>query len=209
MPLHAGLGPMRLAYALGLALLLSPSYAISTTSELGSDSDSVELSTQVCNSTPPPSSSSPSSRIAHIPEFTDQFGLQLVTKRQVSCPNPSTDQLCESGYCFLSQVQNGSTWGTCCPAGWSLWLNSADWSTQKCCPTGTTGDQCGDNGDGGSEAPLRPIDCGSGGVISGWACVYSSQNSNGVMTRPTWSKALVGLSGLIWLGIWTSGSMMC
>jgi len=199
---------MRLAYVLEVTLLLYASHAALTSSELSSDD--VATCHQVNNSTrsSSSSSSSSSSRLNPIPDSRDQFGLHLVAKRQVSCPSPSTDALCESGYCFLSQVEDGSTWGTCCPAGWSLWLNSADWSTQKCCPTGTTGDQCGDNDDGGSEAPLRPIDCGSGGVISSWACVYSNQNSNGATTRPTWSKALVALLGLAWLGIWSSESLL-
>jgi len=130
----------------------------------------------------------------NILHFSDQHDSKFV-ERQASCPDSSTDQLCESGFCFLSQDNGDSSWGTCCPAGWSLWLNSAEWSSQKCCPPGISSDQCASDGE--SEAPLQPIDCGSGGVISGWACVYSDESSDGV--RATCSNRLLMALGLSWI----------
>lgn len=148
----------------------------------------------------PVSSLNTSRNLHHINIFDQAQANQLdstITARQTSCPNPSTDQLCESGYCFLAQDNSDSTWGTCCPAGYYLWLNTAHWSQQKCCPAGTTSSQCGSGGQ--SEPPLEPVSCGSGGTRSGWACVYSNQNVNAA-SRATASRMLA--TGLVW--VWMS-----
>lgn len=121
---------------------------------------------------------------------------QKIVARQSNCPDQSTASFCRSGYCFLSSTYDGSAWGTCCPAGWSLWLDQEIWNKQKCCPPGTSGTSCDD-----SEPPLEPDDCGSGGVKSGWACVYSDGTSDGakaVVLSETVSVALC----LSWFGIW-------
>lgn len=128
---------------------------------------------------------------------SDNIASELVG-RQVVCSDSSTSSFCKSGYCFLSSTSGSSSWGTCCPAGWSLWLNSAEWSKQKCCPPGVSSDQCGSDGD--SEAPIQPSQCGNGGVISGWACVYSDQTSDG-RARARWSPATLIALSVFWLGI--------
>ena len=121
----------------------------------------------------------------------------ILDSRQASCPNPGTNGLCKSNFCFIYQQSNdGTAWATCCPAGWSLQLNSADWSTQKCV-LGST-----------SEAPLRPLSCGGSingqpGTISSWACVYSNQNVNGG-GRFVQSHLLVAMLALAWLDSWLS-----
>ena len=122
--------------------------------------------------------------------------LELITTRQASCPNPSTDSLCQSNFCFIYEQHNdGSAWATCCPVGWSLQLNSADWSTQKCVLQGV------------SEPPIRPVSCGgsingSPGTISGWACVYSNGIVNGVAARREQSNLLILALSCAWFGSW-------
>ena len=118
-----------------------------------------------------------------------------LTARQASCPNPSTNSLCPSNFCFIYQQNNdGSAWATCCATGWFLQLNSADWKTQKCVLNGV------------SEPPVRPVSCGGSingnpGTTSGWACVYSSQNINGAqrVQQSTW---LILALACAWFGIW-------
>jgi hypothetical protein len=122
-----------------------------------------------------------------------------ITSRQTTCPDSSTDSLCESGYCFLSQDNGDSTWGTCCPLGYNLWLNSGEWSKQKCCPAGTSSGQC--DSDAASEAPLQPVSCGSGGTRSGWACVYSSQTVNAA-SHAQFPKILATVLVLVWMSHW-------
>lgn len=124
---------------------------------------------------------------------------KIVGRQTSSCPDQSTASFCRSGYCFLSSTYDGSTWGTCCPAGWSLWLDQEIWNKQKCCPPGTSGTSCDD-----SEPPLEPNDCGSGGVKSGWACVYSDQTTSDgtkeVMLSSTMMATGLGLSW-VWMSI--------
>lgn len=115
----------------------------------------------------------------------------MLNTRQASCPNPSTNSLCNSGFCFIYQQNgDGTAWATCCAAGWSLSLNRADWTTQKCILNGV------------SEPPVRPVSCGgningASGTFSGWACAYSNQNVNGVGTA-TWSTLLMVALALSW-----------
>ena len=117
--------------------------------------------------------------------------------RQASCPDPSTNSLCPSKFCFIYQRNgDGTAWATCCPVGWSLSLNRADWSTQKCIINGV------------SEPPARPLNCGGSinggtGIFSGWACVYSNRNVNGAGTAQ-WSILLVTSLTLSWFGMWLS-----
>ena len=101
-------------------------------------------------------------------------------RRQNSCPNPSTEQFCDSNSCFLVQNNADGSWGTCCPAGWSLILYGGgenQWSTQKCCPPGSSVEQCKDEDI--SIPPLQPLGCGTGGILSGWGCVYGSGFASG------------------------------
>ncbi|OCT53565.1 hypothetical protein CLCR_10928 [Cladophialophora carrionii] len=118
-----------------------------------------------------------------------------LSARQASCPNPSTNSLCEANFCFIYQQNgDGTAWATCCPTGWVLSLNSGDWSTQKCMLNGA------------SEPPLRPVSCGGSingatGTVSGWACVYSNQNINGG-ARTKRSAMLVAALTLSWFGLW-------
>lgn len=122
--------------------------------------------------------------------------LAVLAARQVACPSSSTNALCPTNFCFLSQQNSdGTVWGTCCLAGWSLILNSADWSTQKCVLDGT------------SEPPVRPSSCGGTvngnvGTISGWACVYSNQNINGIgrLEQPVLLAVALALTSI---GIWS------
>jgi hypothetical protein len=119
----------------------------------------------------------------------------LLSTRQASCPDPSTNSLCQPNFCFIYQQNgDGTAWATCCPVGWVLSLNSADWSTQKCMLNGV------------SEPPLRPVSCGGSingatGTVSGWACVYSNQNINGAV-RTRQSAMLVAALTLSWVGMW-------
>jgi len=179
---RSAIGTTRLVCAFGLALLLCASKAAAA-SAINPD-----LIGPAVSETP----ISDYNSTQNILDFDDQHDSKFVA-RQASCPDSSTDQLCELGFCFLSQDNGDSSWGTCCPAGWSLWLNSAEWSSQKCCPPDTSSDQCASDGE--SEAPLQPVGCGSGGVISGWACVYSDESSAGVRaTCPTLVVMALGLS---------------
>jgi hypothetical protein len=115
--------------------------------------------------------------------------------RQASCPNPSTNSLCPSNFCFIYEQNNvGGAWATCCPAGWFLQLNSADWTKQKCVLNGV------------SEPPVRPLSCGGSingqtGTRSGWGCVYSNQNVNGAEKEQR-SHLLAASLVLAWLGVW-------
>lgn len=134
-------------------------------------------------------------------------GLQmnLLHRRQYSCPNPSTDEFCDSNSCFLVQNNADGTWGTCCLAGSSLILYGGGedyWSSQKCCPSGSSIEQCED-GDI-STPPMQPLECGTGGIISGWACVYGSGSTSASNTgyRVRQSLALVAITGVIWLVKW-------
>ena len=108
---------------------------------------------------------------------TSILPLIVLENRQSSCPNPSTEQFCDSDYCFLVQNDANSSWGTCCPAGHSLLLYGGEnnWSTQRCCPPGSSTEQC--KNDGISIPPMQPAECGSGGSLSGWGCVYGTENS--------------------------------
>jgi len=114
-----------------------------------------------------------------------------IAARQASCPNPSTNSLCPSNFCFIYETDTtSSAWATCCPAGWLLQLNSADWSTQKCVFEGV------------SEPPVRPVSCGGSingipGTTSGWACVYASQIANGV-DRTKQSTLLLLALACVW-----------
>ncbi|KAJ4517073.1 hypothetical protein HRR83_005014 [Exophiala dermatitidis] len=161
-----------------------------------------------------PISSSSSDKLQVYQNSDTQKALAKLNPRQISCPNPSSNNLCASGYCFLSQDTGTATWGTCCPAGYYLWLNSGEWSTQRCCPAGTTGDECGN--DGASEPPLQPVSCGSvagtgsggegEGTKSGWACVYASANrsennaaSTITMTMTTLAKMVTATVVATWL----------
>lgn len=122
-----------------------------------------------------------------------------LASRQVSCPDPSTNELCASDYCFLAQNNGDSRWGTCCPAGFYLWLDSGEWSKQRCCPAGSTLSQCGS--DGVSEPPLQPVSCGSDGTRSGWGCVYPNLNVNEAAA----SKAIFSsISATVCVGLWLS-----
>ena len=123
-----------------------------------------------------------------------------INARQSACPDPSTDSLCASGFCFLVQDNGASEWGTCCLAGWFLMLNHPEWSTQKCCQSGLSVDQC--SSEGPSRPPLTPVDCGSGGTKSGWACVYGSQNG---ARRAVILNMMVFTFGLAWLTYWICG----
>lgn len=119
--------------------------------------------------------------------------------RQNSCPNPSTEEYCETGYCFLVQARGSAGWGSCCPSQWSLILYSGGsdgWTTQKCCPPGVTTEQC--KNDGISEPPLQPLQCGGGAILSGWACVYGTPNVSPGQQR--WSAPLVAMLGIVWVG---------
>lgn len=186
------LGIARLACALEVALLLCASTATGASAACADNIDPAAPETSITEQHGTNSTSQ--SNILH---FSDQRDFNLVA-RQLSCPDPSTNQFCQSGYCFLYLTDGGSSWGTCCPAGWSLWLNAPEWSSQKCCPPGISEDECGSGGD--SEAPLQPIDCGSGGVISGWACVYSAQSNDGVQRATSWDVwgAVLG----VWMATW-------
>jgi hypothetical protein len=118
-----------------------------------------------------------------------------LSARQASCPNPSTNSLCDPNFCFIYQQNNdGTAWATCCPQGWSLQLNAADWSTEKCV-LGST-----------KQPPSRPVSCGGSingvlGTTSGWACVYSNEDVNvagGLKQSPGLAMALA----LAWLARW-------
>lgn len=131
--------------------------------------------------------------------------MNLLQRRQNSCPNPSTEQFCDSISCFLVQNNADGSWGTCCPAGWSLILYGGGedhWSTQKCCPSGSSVEQCKDEDI--STPPMRPLECGTGGVISGWACVYGSglASASNPSYNPRQSLVLVAVTGIVWLVLW-------
>ncbi len=117
--------------------------------------------------------------------------------RQATCPNPSTNSLCPSNFCFIyQQNSDGTAWATCCPAGWSLSLDKVAWTKQRCIASGI------------SEAPLRPVSCGGSingepGIFSGWACVYANRLVSSVGTAK-WSILLVTAIGLSWFGMWLS-----
>jgi len=182
-------GTMRLARVIDLTLpLFASSIAVAfPTGTANLDPAISEITISGCNSTEPVFD-------LNILEHSSQINQRIVA-RQSGCPNPSTDSFCRTGYCFLSSSYEGSTWGTCCPAGWSLWLDQAIWEKQKCCAPGTSGSSCD-----GSQAPLEPDDCGSGGVISGWACVYSEQTSNSRRVA-AWSTLMAPALVLSWIGI--------
>lgn len=131
--------------------------------------------------------------------------VNFLQRRQNSCPNPSTEQFCDSNSCFLVQNNADGSWGTCCPAGWSLILYGGgenQWSTQKCCPPGSSVEQCKDEDI--SIPPLQPLGCGTGGILSGWGCVYGSGFASGSNTgyKPQQSLVLVAVTGIIWFVRW-------
>lgn len=184
MNLHIGFEAKSLLWAFELAVLLLAHTAVADPAVARESSDPVGSAASFERVNPTKSTTQTNIINARL--------LDTLNTRQVSCPDPSTNSLCETGFCFLVQNNVDSAWGTCCPTGWYLELNSAEWSTQKCVSNG------------GSQPPLRPLSCGSGGTISGWACVYSSQNPNGV-ERPRWSTLLVMGMGLAWIAAWIHG----
>jgi len=124
--------------------------------------------------------------------------LNVLDRRQSSCPNPSTEGYCDSNSCFLVQNNAEGSWGTCCPTGSSLILyggGSDHWSSQKCCPSGSSIEQC-KNGDI-STPPMQPFECGNGGVLSGWACVYGYTSASNPGYRVRQSLMLVAVTGII------------
>jgi len=186
-------GIMRLARAIDLTLpLFASSIAVALPTDTTGNVDPAvsEITISGCNSTTEPAFD------LNTLEHSNQLSNQRIVARQSGCPTPSTDSFCQTGYCFLSSSYEGSTWGTCCPAGWSLWLDQAIWEKQKCCPPGTSGSSCD-----GSEAPLEPSDCGSGGVISGWACVYSDQTSDSRRVVAACSTLMAPALVVSWIGI--------
>ena len=182
-------GTMRLARVIDLTLpLFASSIAVAFPTDTANIDPAIsEITISGCNSTEPVFD-------LNILEHSSQINQRIVA-RQSGCPNPSTDSFCRTGYCFLSSSYEGSTWGTCCPAGWSLWLDQAIWEKQKCCAPGTSGSSCD-----GSQAPLEPDDCGSGGEISGWACVYAEQTSDSRRAAAC-STLMAPALVLSWIGI--------
>jgi len=175
---HSNNGAMRLLNVLEIAVVLFAQNSVTNPA----DPNHSEVTTNTLNST---------NLLAqpNILVSRDQVHPDHVA-RQVACPNPSTNQFCQSGSCFLSQSNGASAWGTCCPAGWYLILNSAHWASQKCCPSG--------NCAAGSQPPSRPVNCGSGGTISGWACVYGNEAG-----RAALSKLMVFTTVVAWVVCWS------
>jgi len=148
-----------------------------------------------------PTDAAATSQLYNITDSVSQINIiqgrsvsDTLNARQASCPNPSTNSLCQSNFCFIYQQNgDGTAWATCCPVGWSLSLNRADWTTQKCFLNGF------------SEPPVRPVSCGgningAAGTFSGWACAYSNQNVNGVGTAK-WSTLLIVALTLSWFAV--------
>lgn len=131
-----------------------------------------------------------------------EMHLNLYERQQYSCPNPSTQQFCDPNYCFLMQNNADGSWGTCCPAGSSLILYGGGedhWSSQKCCPSGSSVEQC--KTEDISAPPMRPLQCGNGGIISGWSCVYASGSGSTSNFRSAAGRTsvLMAITGIIWL----------
>merc|ERR1712072_1307838 len=106
---------MRLARVIDLTLpLFASSIAVAFPTDTANIDPAIsEITISGCNSTEPVFG-------LKILEPSSQINQRIVA-RQSGCPSPSTDSFCRTGYCFLSSRYEGSTWGTCCPAGWSLW----------------------------------------------------------------------------------------
>lgn len=129
----------------------------------------------------------------------------LLERQQYSCPNPSTEQFCDPNFCFLVQNDGAGSWGTCCPAGSSLMLYGGGedhWTSQKCCPSGSSVEQC--MNEDISSPPMRPLQCGNGGVVSGWTCVYGSSSGSESSTKSMAGRSWVvmAITGVIWIAQW-------